>query len=249
MPFWVGECLFRPRMSWLNRVLCASVILLNVAEQAKAHREDYLSETLVYLTLHRHELEPEYWFDLGRTGDGWPGFLRHHLAAEYGLTEHWMVDARATLEAAQSERSRLGGARLETRYRFSEEGRLPVDIAVSGEINTQRTARGAQIPGAELRLILSKDLRRSNFTLNLAEEFPFHSEGPSFAPAFGYRFDASRFLYAGSEVKYDVESRRGAVVPQVWFLLPHRATLKAGYSAGFGHGAKSFARIAIEIDF
>jgi hypothetical protein len=35
--------------------------------------------------------------------------------------------------------------RLETRYRFFDEGTLPIDIAVSGEVNTHRDEHGHQI--------------------------------------------------------------------------------------------------------
>lgn len=224
----------------------AMLAVLSFPPEALAHREDYLHETLVYLTLHRHEFEPEYWFDLGRSNSGKLGLVRHHFAAEYGITDHWMIEGRATLE--ENSRRQFGGARLETRYRFLDEGALPVDIAVSGEINAEPREGGTQVPGVELRLILSKDLGRSNFTLNLAEEFPFHSERPAFAPAFGYRHELTRFLNLGVELKYETEDSQGSVIPQLWFLLPHRTTLKMGYLFGFHH-VKNFARIAFEMEF
>src|SRR5438105_2140381 len=60
------------------------------AETARAHREDFIDETLVYQTLERGEFEPEYWFDYGHRSDVSRDFMRHNLAAEFGITEHWM---------------------------------------------------------------------------------------------------------------------------------------------------------------
>lgn len=248
----VSSLLNRPRLlkrqPWFHCALFALLVFLCVPGDALAHREDYLEETLVYLTLHRAELEPEYWVDLGRNRGGDLGVVRHDVALEYGITERWMIDARATLDHTRK-RLGLSGARLETRYRFSEEGKLPLDVAVSGELNTEESGRGSQQPGAELRLILSKDHGKSNFTLNLAEEFPFRRESPSFNPAFGYRHNLSKLLNVGTELKYSSENRRGSFTPQIWFLFPHGVTLKMGVSAGFGCHPKSFARVALEIEF
>ena len=120
---------------WLFLTLCASTVY--------AHREDYLDETLVFVTLERGELEPEYWFDMGR--DDFVPFMRHHLALEYGITNHWMVDARVTALHERSDGLDFDSARLETRYRFFEEGTLPIDVALSGEINAGRDEAGREI--------------------------------------------------------------------------------------------------------
>lgn len=230
-------------------ILVAPFLLFGAPPAARAHRDDYLDETLVYLTLHRHELEPEYWIDFGRLSDGGYGLTHHHFAAEYGITEHWMVEGRGTIETRKAREPGFETGRIETRYRFSEEGNLPVDIAVSGEINTARDEIGRREIGAELRLILSKDFGKSNLTLNLAQELPLHRGASEFIPALGFRHETTRLVYLGSEVKYNVEEHQGAVIPQVWFRLPHEATIKVGYGAGFGHEHRSFARVAIEVEF
>lgn len=44
----------------LIRILLLVTLPLIVPASAFAHREDYADETLVFLTLHKNELEPEY---------------------------------------------------------------------------------------------------------------------------------------------------------------------------------------------
>src|SRR5438067_1113216 len=169
---------------WLFLTLCASTVY--------AHREDYLDETLVFVTLERGELEPEYWFDMGR--DDFVPFMRHHLALEYGITNHWMVDARVTALHERSDGLDFDSARLETRYRFFEEGTLPIDVALSGEINAERDEAGREILGVEPRLILSRDFGRLNLTLNAAEEIPLSRHRPSLDLRSGWRYDATELF-------------------------------------------------------
>lgn len=234
--------------SVLCRFLLLSCLFLVLAPAAFAHRDDYLDETLVYLTLERHEIEPEYWIDFGHQPHA-GNFLRHHLALEYGISSRWMVDGRATA-VQESGGARFDSARLETRYRFREEGKLPVDIAISGELNTSRDELGVRQYAVEPRLILSRDFREKlNLTLNLAEEIALNRSARSFNPAFGIRYNAGRRMSFGSELKYDTEGQRGAVIPQVWFKLPHKTTIKTGFAIGFGPQRRHFGRIAFETEF
>lgn len=214
-----------------------------------AHREDYIDETLVYQTLERHEFEPEYWFDYGWVGNTEDYFFRHHVSTEYGITGNWMVDARATMLEPKDDGLRFDSARMETRYRFADEGTYPLDIAVSAELNTERQNNGENRFGIEPRLILSRDFGKLNLTLNLSEEFPFNSGTPEFLTSSGFRYDATRLFRFGSELKYNTNEHLGAVVPQVWFILPHEITLKFGYSHGFDRNREDFLRFALELGF
>jgi hypothetical protein len=67
---------------------------------ALAHREDYIDETLVFQTLEEHAVEPEYWFDYGTRPEA--DFTRHNVALEYGITDHLMIDGRATVDDPDS---------------------------------------------------------------------------------------------------------------------------------------------------
>lgn len=227
-----------------------SITLLCDARIAEAHRDDYLDETLVYLTLERSEVETEYWLDYGSSSESSGHFWRHNFAVEGGISDHWMADARATIETPDGAATKLDSARLESRYRFKDEGTLPVDIAISAEINWQREPDGSTTVGIEPRLVLSKDVgEKLNFTVNLSEEIPLGSQTPDFLIAFGTRFNWTQVIRVGSEFRYNFNEHIGAAVPQLWFAFPHDITLKAGYSIGFDRNDEDFARIAFEVEF
>lgn len=209
-------------------------LLLFAASPLFAHREDYIGETLVFLTLARHTLEPELFADLGRD------YRQYNAAIEYGVADHLMIDSRV------SRRDDGRAARVEMRYRLGDEGARPVDIAVSAELNYERED-GRTTKGFEPRLILSKDFRRLNLTLNASREIPLSGGEGGFHFAGGIRFDSAERFRIGSEALYDCRSQRGSIVPQVWFVLPHETLIRAGWFAGFG-GAPHFVRIGIEIE-
>jgi len=218
--------------------------------EGSAHRDDYTNETLVYLTLERGELEAEYWFDRGWQAGGGGDFSRHNTALEWGITDRWMVDGRVTVVSEGGQGTNFDSARLESRYRFMDEGVLPVDIALSFELNSEREPDGSTMVGIEPRVILSKDFgEKLNFTLNLAEEIPLDSESPAFEVAFGSRFNWTRLIRVGSEFQYNFHRHSGAVIPQLWFAFPRDVTVKIGYSAGVDREPDDFVRLALEVEF
>jgi hypothetical protein len=232
-------------MKLLLTVVTLAALLLPAS--AFAHREDYADETLVFLTLHRHEMEPEYWFDFGH--DAGVDFVRHSLAVEYGLTEHWMVDSRLSWSKPLHEAMTFDSGRLETRYRFFEENTLPVDIAVSGELNNERGDQRREW-GFEPRLILSKDFEKMNVTMNLAEEIGLRTHETSFDPSIATRYDASSLVRFGAELRYFTGQHGGAVIPQVAIKLPHDVTLRVAFSYGIGRDRDSqFTRLSGEAGF
>jgi hypothetical protein len=228
------------------QLLVVALSLLS-ARMARAHREDYIDETLVFQTLEEHAVEPEYWFDYGTRPEG--DFNRHNVALEYGITDHLMIDGRATVDNPDNGNANFDSARLETRFRFTEEGDWPIDLALSAEVNTRRLENGHYQYGLEPRLVLSKDLGRLNFTLNVAEELPVNRGAPSVELASGVRYNAANLLRFGSELKYDVHERGGAIIPQVTLAFPHEITFKVGYSKGFDQNRENFARFVIEVEF
>jgi len=229
------------------------IFLCSYSSPLFAHREDYIDETLVYETLEKGEVEPEYWLDFGYKSDADSdkniGFLRHNFALEYGLTQHWMIDGRSSIKTAHHEGTQFDSGRFETRYRFFEEGTKPIDVAISLEANTERKEHGRQEPGIEPRLVLSRDFKRLNLTLNLPEEIFLKTGELAFVPAFGVRYNATHMLRFGFEMRYNTHSHEDSVIPQIWFALPHDITIKLGYSFGFNHNEESFGRVALEKGF
>lgn len=228
----------------------ALVLLALFPATALAHRDDYLNETSVYLTLERSELELEYWFDAGSLAGG-HDFVRHNVATELGITDRWMVDARVTYLVPEGRRTRFDSWRLETRYRFSDEGVWPVDVAASMELNSEREREGAGDVGLEPRLVLSKDVtERLNLTVNLEGEIPLEeSEPASFLPAFGVRLNWGELVRIGSELQYDCRRHAGTAIPQVWFAFTPELILKLGYAARFDRETESYGRAALEVEF
>lgn len=228
------------------QLLVVGLSLLS-ARMGLAHREDYIDETLVFQTLERHVVEPEYWFDYGTR----PGtdFTRHNIELEYGITDHLMIDGRATVDNPDNSKANFDSARVEIRFRFAEEGDWPIDIALSAEANTRRLENAHYQDGLEPRLVLSKDFAKLNFTLNVAEELPVNRGAPSLELASGGRYDATKLFCFGSELKYDVHERSGAVIPQIWLAFPHEITVKTGYSKSFDRNREDFVRFVIEVEF
>jgi len=225
-------------------VMCLSLLPVSMA---LAHREDYIDETLVFQTLDQHAVEPEYWFDYGTKPGG--DFTRHNVALEYGITDHLMIDGRATVDDPNKGNANFDSARLETRCRFAEEGDWPIDVALSAETNARRLENGHYQYGLEPRLVLSKDFAKLNFTLNVGEELPVNRGAPSVELASGARYDVTKLFRFGSELKYDVHEHGGTVIPQIWLAFPRDITFKAGYSKGFDQNREDFVRFVIEVEF
>jgi hypothetical protein len=237
----------------LNRIIIYGtlpVLLASCAGQASAHRDDYLNETVVYLTLARTEIEAEYWFDVGQHSGIHNHFIRHNIATEWGFTDKWMADGRVTLLSEQNKNLDFASWRIESRYRFGDENTLPIDVAVSLEANSERESDGSSTQGIEPRLILSKDVgEKLNFTGNFSEEIPLDGQPTAFLVAFGNRFNWTQLVRIGYELQYNYGTHSGSAVPQVWFALKHDITFKLGYSARFDQETDNFARAALEIEF
>lgn len=230
------------------RILGVVVLLvLSSTREASAHRDDYIDETLVFLTLERSELEAEYWFDRGWRPGGDGGFTRHNTALEWGITDRWMVDGRVT--AIVDRGTGWDAARLESRYRFLDEGALPIDVAVSFEINSERESDRSRTTGIEPRVILSKDFgAQLNITANVSEEIPLDAGTPMSLVALGGRFNLSRIVRLGSECQYNFDDHTGSVIPQLWLAFPRDVTVKFGYSIGLDRNTHDFARVALEVE-
>src|SRR5258705_4313217 len=117
------------------RILFLALAFSFLAPRAWAHRDDYIDETFVYLTLGSREREIEGWAEIHAGHDRHPRAW-YTGAFEYGLTKRWTVDG-AVQWVQDAAGLGLGRFRSETRYRFSEEGLAPVDLAVSLEYEAQ----------------------------------------------------------------------------------------------------------------
>ena len=230
--------------------LCLGLCVAFTFEKAAlASYEDYVNETLAYQTEEANELEPEYWLDLGVIQNSDIKFSRDHVALEYGLSGHTLLELRAVFLTLSFKPTVLDTLQLEGRHRFLEAGKGPLDVAAAVELNTRRRDDGSFVYGMEPRLIVSKTLDPLQFTLNLAGTVSFSGEPDDLVPSFGLRFNFNQIFRLGAEVAYGNDSHEGAVTPQAWLDLPGATTLKIGDVLGFDQNRENFFRFAFEFEF
>lgn len=236
----------------LRGAAAALIALLLLPGLARAHRDDYLDETFVYQTLGGGEFELELWAESRVASDhrthGW-----YTTAFEYGITPRWTLDGAAQ-GIGRNGMLDFGRLRLETRYRFAEEGAWPVDVAVSTEYEHEtRAATGGEVEDVLTpRLVLSRDILPDvNTTVNL--DVPVRLSGgseASFAYAVGVRYPAESFLRGGAEFKQQPSEHTATLFPQLWFALPREVTVKAGTGIGLTSESDRFVgRLAFEMEF
>jgi hypothetical protein len=228
--------------------LFLSVLMPSVAE---AHRDDYIDETFVYMTLERGEREVELWAEARRTEahttERW-----YTGAFEYGVSPRWTLDGAGQL-VHRSGDARLGRVRTETRYRFGEEGTWPVDLAASVEyeLETNAATGGETEHTLTPRLVVSKDLTpKLNTTVNLDAPISLSEGGASFAYAVGLRYPAEGVLRVGTEIKGQPSRRTAMAFPQLWVALGKETTVKVGTGIGLTDRTDRFiVRAVFETEF
>jgi hypothetical protein len=222
------------------------------APQAWAHRDDYIDETFVYQTLGSGEREIEGWAETHAGHDRHPR-VWYTGAFEYGLTRRWTIDGAAQWVRGAAGLG-FGRVRSETRYRFAEEGKGPLDCAMSleYEAETRRATQGEAERVLTPRLVLSRDLVPAfNTTLNLDFPVSLSDEGNvRFRYAIGARYPGEGFVRAGVEFKQSPAERSSILFPQLWFALPDEATFKVGTGLGLGSSDDPFiGRAVLEAEF
>lgn len=213
-----------------------------------AHKDDYIGDTFVFVTLGRRELEFEYWLD-GRFG---PRGALHTLGAEYGLTDHLMADVSGRWFQKSGGPFSFEEGFIEMRYRFGEEGERPVDFAASVEYRVKRLVEERETHEViEPRIVLSKDLGGWNFTANLFYSFVLDEKKRSaFEASLGARTPDFGRWNAGVELRRELAlENESTVIPQVWYRIGPEAHVKLGAGKNFAGQKDSFARVAIELEF
>jgi hypothetical protein len=212
-----------------------------------AHKDDYLGDTFVFVTLDGRELELEYWLD---AQDG-PRGLLHTVGVEYGVTNHLMADVSVRWLQRSGGPLAFSSGFLELRHRFGEEGQHAVDPAVSLEYEVRRDPDGRRRQLLEPRVVLSRDFAGWNATVNLFYVIVIGERDRSaFEGAAGIRSPAFGPWSAGVEFRREVAlENESVVIPQVWYRLSPEAYLKAGGGKNFAGEKNAFFRVAFEIEF
>ncbi len=212
-----------------------------------AHKDDFLGDTFVFVTLDARELELEYWLD----AQDEPRGLLHTLGVEYGLTSHLMADVSARWLQRSGGPLAFSDGFLELRLRFGEEGRHIVDPAVSLEYEVRHDSDGRRRRLLEPRLVLSRDFAGWNATVNLFYVIVVGERGRSaFEGSAGIRSPAFGPWSAGVEFRREVAlENESVVIPQVWYRLSPEAYVKAGGGKNFAGERNAFLRVAFEFEF
>ena len=226
------------------------IVCCALSRNAFAHRDDYINETFVFQTLTKGEFEPEYTLDF-HTSKSDVNFFANSLAFEYGITNRWMIDGIGTLQTTTDGHNSFHRSRVETRYRFGEEGEHPIDVAMSLEYEFENG--GEKEHFLNPRIVLSKDLLpQLNTTLNLFSELrvadSFHAR---VGYAFALRYPAESFLRYGIEIQgLHPGPNELAIIPQIWFAFPHEITWKLGSGIYAVHPSERFfVRSTFEVEF
>jgi hypothetical protein len=224
----------------------AALVLLLYPGVLRAHKDDYLADTFVFLTLEARELELEYWLD----AENGPRGLLHTTAAEYGFTDHLMGDVSARWLQREGGPLTFREGFLELRYRFGEEGRHVIDPAASLEYEVRRGVDGTRRELLEPRVVLSRDCAGWNATLNLFYAIVLDEPRRSaFEGAAGLRSPTFGPWSAGIEIRREVAlESETLVIPQLWFRISPEAYIKAGGGKNLAGEKNAFVRIAFEIE-
>ncbi|MBI1822487.1 MAG: hypothetical protein HYR79_12335 [Nitrospirae bacterium] len=172
--------------------------------------------------------------------------MRNHLIGEYGLSQHWIVDARITAAGELGQRQELDSGRVGTRYGLTGTNLFPFDFAVALELNAEKNEIGENEFFLEPRLIISRYLDTFYWTFNLTDEVSLNTHQSSLTPSMGLNYSLSQNLWGGTELKYNFDMRAGAIIPQVRFPLYKEVFIKTGVSFGLKENHETFWRLALE---
>lgn len=236
-------------ISQILRIAAIGSIFSLLPALSYGHKDDYLNETFVYRTLDRGELELEYWFDYHSLAPLGTGHYQHTLSAEYGITGLWMADIALNYSDLRTSHSyEVSRWRLETRRRFGEEGLRTPDIALSLELEGERSAKEWDYQITP-RVVLSHDFGASlNTTLNLFLGIGMGHDA-TIDPGYnlGVRYPGEGVFRVGVEAIQIYDHHVSSLlIPQIWILPWPEGVLKIGYAKAIGSQERYFVRVAFE---
>lgn len=141
-------------------------------------------------------------------------------------------------------------SRVETRYRFAEEGAHFIDLATSLEYEWENEDGGEHFISP--RLVLSKDItEKLNTTLNLFAELRVSDPKARFGYALAARYPGESFIRFGAELQgLTPDPNELLVIPQIWFAFAHDITWKLGSGVYLiSEEQRFFARTVLEAEF
>ena len=173
-------------------LVLASVLVAVLAGPARADRKSFTS-TYEYGTTPEGQTEIELWHTELR--DSWrsdtPQRFEERLEVEYGLTDRWDISMYTLFQEVAAKDPTVAQAlgfdavHVETRYRISDRGVLPVDTELYLEVAKDF---GASVYEIESKVILARDFDRVTAALNLIDEASVGNDVPGGANELGFAF-------------------------------------------------------------
>lgn len=152
-------------------VAWAATLVVLTEGRAQAHLRDYLVNQ-PYYTARQGEVELEIYsdynlrdFDRDSTHS-----LKQQYELEYGVTHRWQIAYYEVVKWDRTDDWHREALKVETKYRFAEAGKWPVDIALYGEWEAPNGRQATASDVLEGKLILSKDVGPWNLVMNLIAE-------------------------------------------------------------------------------
>jgi hypothetical protein len=171
----------------------------------------YYAETYSAVTAPPGGLDVELWSTLHQAPrEGGTSFWRHQLELETGLTDRWDIAVYNDFRYQFGDQTRYEALRGESRYRLSQPGEWFVDPVLYLEV--KKEFLDDKPFAVEEKLILGKDLRSWNLSLNLVAEQEFISGGSrelEWGYAFGTSYELHPALRVGAEVYGGFTNVRG----------------------------------------
>jgi hypothetical protein len=193
------------------RRILAVALLAAVPGLARADRR-YYAETYNAVTAAPGGLDVELWSTFHQAPRaGGTSFWRHQLELETGLTERWDLALYNVVRSDRGGDTRYEALQLESRYRLSQPGEWPVDPVLYLELKKEFI--DDKPFAVEGKLIVARDFRAWNLSLNLATEQEFLPGGgheAEYGFALGASYELAPALRLGAEIFGDVTRPDGA---------------------------------------
>jgi len=241
--------------------LVGLVIGLGVVPRAEAHLKDYLV-TQDYYTAKRGEFEVALWnninFPEADNDDTYN--TKHQLELEYGLTDHLQLAYYEVYAWNRTDDWERDEFKVETKYRFADAGKWPLDVALYAEYANPNGHRAIASDELEGKLILSRDFGPWNAAVNLIAEKPINTGSHwEYEYTAGLSYGVTARTRLGLEIKqglgdskdFDFSARQPLyLVPGIYTSLTPHVRLLVGPAFGLTRVSDDLQlKSLVEIEF
>lgn len=220
----------------MNRMSAAAVVAAVwalAAVPAQAHMRNYIFSQ-DYYTAKQGEFEVELYNDYNLTDldNDETHDSKHQIELEYGLTDRLQAAFYEvyTWDSARADEWQRDMWKAELKYRFSDAGQWPVDVALYTEYKAPNGSRNRRSDAWENKLILAKHLGPVHLVANLIaeKEINTHSDWK-----FEYTVGVSRAFTPRVTGFIEYKESLGGVDDVEWFAGNHSAQLLPGLAVSF----------------